>query len=214
MGSSLILGCVIWLLTLLSVQGQMQAPDRFMLSGINAALHQGMFDQVKVLLTQLATKIMNEPLDTEIIGLLNLRVLKPDFKPDEKNSTNIVNWNLARLNFTNCSFNEATSTFSLIEPSQLIKVHFTDISFNMEFISEFTIDPSIFDYTERVYTVFSVFSVPSVTLYFSLNVTDNYMVLGEIKRFTANMAPNNVELEFYPERDVGVSDSAIFINRI
>jgi hypothetical protein len=84
----------------------------------------------------------------------------------------------------------------------------------MEFISEFTIDPSIFDYTERVYTVFSVFSVPSVTLYFSLNVTDNYMVLGEIKRFTANMAPNNVELEFYPERDVGVSDSAIFINRI
>jgi hypothetical protein len=40
------------------------------------------------------------------------------------------------------------------------------------------------------------------------------MVLGEIKRFTANMAPNNVELEFYPERDVGVSDSAIFINRI
>ncbi len=81
-----------------------------------------------------------------------------------------MSWNIFGLNLTNMTFDQSTSNFMLIEPSQRIKLYFNNVSFAMNFSSEFNFNSGFLDYKERRTAVLKVNRLSSVTLFLKLEV--------------------------------------------
>jgi len=81
----------------------------------------------------------------------------------------LVNWTVSGLNITGVSFDEATSQFMFIEPSQKIKFYFTQVRFTLDFYSHFGLNHHLLDYTETS-KIKVTFAFSSITMFVKLSV--------------------------------------------
>jgi hypothetical protein len=81
----------------------------------------------------------------------------------------LLNWTVSGLNITGVAFNEATSQFMFIEPSQKIKFYFTQVNFTLDFYSHFRLNHHLLGATETS-RVKVTFSFSSITMFIKLTV--------------------------------------------
>ena len=103
-----------------------------------------MIDTVKNISSQICRH-----LNTYMTNLHVDRALELNIDTPQGQKVSLMNWTIAGLNLTNMTFDQSTSNFMLIEPSQRIKLYFNNVSFALNFTSLFNFNPGFLNYEEK-----------------------------------------------------------------
>ena len=91
--------------------------------------------------------------------------------PFNKKRNEILTWTITGLNITNVTFDEVSSHFMLIEPTQRVKLFFNNVRFHVNFTSNFSfVDGSILNYTEVTDVQVRFDNINSITMFLFFEV--------------------------------------------
>eukprot|EP00347_Sterkiella_histriomuscorum_P006417 403352851 len=94
--------------------------------------------------------LMNSEQNLRIPNLLNLKIDEPEeSNPFATTQANLFEWNIEHINFRNITFDKESTTLILIEPSQKLKMHISNLCYRIDFQSFFMTNEDLFEYVER-----------------------------------------------------------------
>ena len=85
-------------------------------------------------------------IDLTFPHVLNLRIQNDSVNPDSY--IDLVDWTIENFNIDEFDFDVDSTNFVLIEPSQKVKMYFSNLNLKMSFVSNFSSNQHILEYRE------------------------------------------------------------------